>query len=95
MTQRSIALAGRLGIGELGALIDGARLLLANNTGPAHIAAAMGTPLVVLYALTNPQVSSDDVVDAAMALLREVEPRAAEQGRARRADIHMMQGATA
>jgi len=130
MTQRSIALAGRLGIGELGALIDGARLLVANNTGPAHIAAAMGTPVVVLYALTNPQhtpwrvrarvlhhdvpcrhcgksvcpqghhacllkVSPDDVVDAAMALLREVEPRAAEQGRARRADIHMMQGLTA
>jgi ADP-heptose:LPS heptosyltransferase len=29
--------------------------LIANNSGPAHIAAALGTPVVVLYALTNPQ----------------------------------------
>jgi hypothetical protein len=29
--------------------------VLANNSGPAHVAAAMGTPVVVLYALTNPQ----------------------------------------
>ena len=38
------------------------------------------------------KVAPDDVVDAAMALLREVEPRAAEPGRARRADIHVTQG---
>lgn len=50
-----ISLAGRLGIGELGALIAGARLLICNNSGPAHLAAASGTPVVVLYALTNPQ----------------------------------------
>ena len=30
-------------------------LLITNNTGPAHIAAAMDTPVVDLYALTNPQ----------------------------------------
>jgi ADP-heptose:LPS heptosyltransferase len=29
--------------------------LVANNTGPVHIAAAVGTPVVDLYALTNPQ----------------------------------------
>ena len=28
---------------------------MANNTGPVHIAAAVGTPVVDLYALTNPQ----------------------------------------
>jgi ADP-heptose:LPS heptosyltransferase len=33
----------------------GARLLLSNNSGPVHIAAALGTPVVDLYALTNPQ----------------------------------------
>ena len=31
------------------------RLLISNNTGPVHIAAAVGTPVVDLYALTNPQ----------------------------------------
>ncbi len=47
--------AGRLSLGEFGALLDGADLLIANNTGPVHIAAALGTPVVDLYALTNPQ----------------------------------------
>jgi ADP-heptose:LPS heptosyltransferase len=28
---------------------------VANNSGPAHLAAAVGTPVVDLYALTNPQ----------------------------------------
>ena len=30
-------------------------MLISNNTGPFHIAAAVGTPVVDLYALTNPQ----------------------------------------
>ena len=55
MSQPSVTLAGRLAMPELAALIGDARLLLSNNTGPAHIAAAMGTPVTVLYALTNPQ----------------------------------------
>jgi ADP-heptose:LPS heptosyltransferase len=28
---------------------------VSNNTGPVHLAAALGTPVVDLYALTNPQ----------------------------------------
>lgn len=55
MNARSHSLAGRLGLAELGALIAEADLLVCNNTGPAHIAAAVGTPVVDLYALTNPQ----------------------------------------
>lgn len=51
----AISLAGRLGLGELAALIEGARVLVANNSAPAHLAAAVGTPVVCLYALTNPQ----------------------------------------
>jgi lipopolysaccharide heptosyltransferase II len=55
MTQPSLTLAGQLDVADLAALIAEARLLLTNNTGPAHIAAATATPVVVLYALTNPQ----------------------------------------
>jgi lipopolysaccharide heptosyltransferase II len=55
MRARSESLAGALTIGELGALIARADLLLTNNSGPAHLAAALGTPVVDLYALTNPQ----------------------------------------
>lgn len=48
-------LAGRLDLADLAALLDAAPLLLAGNTGPVHLAAAVGTPVVDLYALTNPQ----------------------------------------
>ena len=43
------------GVGELAALIAEADLLIGNNSGPVHLAAAVGTPVVDLYALTNPQ----------------------------------------
>lgn len=49
------SLAGTLGIDELAAAIAIAPILLTNNTAPAHIAAAVGTPVVDLYALTNVQ----------------------------------------
>ena len=55
MGMRSRSLAGQLSLAELGALIEAADLVICNNTGPAHIAAAVGTPVVDLYALTNPQ----------------------------------------
>ena len=48
-------IASTLDFGGLAALIGKARLLIANNSAPAHLAAAMQTPVVVLYALTNPQ----------------------------------------
>jgi lipopolysaccharide heptosyltransferase II len=44
-----------LSLGELAALLTIAPLLVTNNTGPAHLAAAIGTPVVDLYALTNVQ----------------------------------------
>jgi ADP-heptose:LPS heptosyltransferase len=49
------SLAGRLDVAELAALLAQASLLVSNNTGPVHLAAAVGTPVVDLYALTNPQ----------------------------------------
>ncbi len=55
MRRPSVSLAGALSLGELAALIAGARALISNNTGPVHLAAALGTPVVDLYALTNPQ----------------------------------------
>lgn len=55
MQAPSYSLVGRLSLGELAALISLAPLLISNNTGPVHVAAAVGTPVVDLYALTNPQ----------------------------------------
>ena len=51
----TVSLAGSLDLGELLALLGRAPLLISNNTGPVHLAAAAGTPVVDLYALTNPQ----------------------------------------
>jgi lipopolysaccharide heptosyltransferase II len=55
MGVRSYSLAGYLDLAELAALLTLTPLLIANNTGPVHVAAAVGTPVVELYALTNPQ----------------------------------------
>ena len=44
-----------MSLGGLAGLIEAAPVLIANNSGPAHLAAAVGTPVVDLYALTNPQ----------------------------------------
>jgi lipopolysaccharide heptosyltransferase II len=51
----TVNLAGVLELGELAALIARTKVLISNNSGPVHIASALGTPVVDLYALTNPQ----------------------------------------
>lgn len=55
MAAPAISLAGQLKLGELASLLAGAQVTLCNNSAPAHIAAALNAPVVVLYALTNPQ----------------------------------------
>ena len=40
---------------DLVAVLSLADVLVSNNTGPAHLAALVGTPVVDLYALTNLQ----------------------------------------
>lgn len=55
MGAASQSLTGLLRLGEMAALLSFAPLLISNNTGPVHMAAALGRPVVDLYALTNPQ----------------------------------------
>jgi ADP-heptose:LPS heptosyltransferase len=49
-----LPLAGALSFAEFCALIEAADLTVTNNTGPMHMSAALQTPVVVLFALTNP-----------------------------------------
>jgi lipopolysaccharide heptosyltransferase II len=49
------ALPDGLTVAELAALLAQAAGVVANNSFAAHLAAAVGTPVVDLYALTNPQ----------------------------------------
>jgi len=51
----AVSLAGRQSCGELAALIEGAKLVLAHNSVAAQLAAAVGTPVVELHALTHAQ----------------------------------------
>jgi lipopolysaccharide heptosyltransferase II len=48
-------LADELALRDLVAVLALADVLVSNNTGPAHLAALVGTPVVDLYALTNLQ----------------------------------------
>ncbi len=52
--RETLACAGTLSFPDLCALIEAADLMITNNTGPMHIAAAVKTPVVALFALTNP-----------------------------------------
>ncbi|WP_436799003.1 HAD-IIIA family hydrolase [Micromonospora fulviviridis] len=47
-------LGGRTGLGELAAVVARAGALVVGNTGPAHLAAALGVPVVSLFAPTVP-----------------------------------------
>jgi len=61
---RALNLAGRTSLRDLMALLKLCRVLLTNDTGPMHLAAALGTPVVVPFgstsgALTGPGVPGD------------------------------------
>jgi len=49
-----VSLAGLLNLPQLIALIDRATVLVANSTGPLHLAVALGTPVVGLYPPVTP-----------------------------------------
>ncbi|MBW2279798.1 MAG: lipopolysaccharide heptosyltransferase II [Deltaproteobacteria bacterium] len=56
MQEKPVALVDPVtGLAALAALIDDARLLLTNDTGPRHIAVACGTPVVVVMGPTDPR----------------------------------------
>ncbi|WP_318307011.1 glycosyltransferase family 9 protein [Amycolatopsis solani] len=50
----AVDLGGRTTLPELAAVLSGARVVVAPNTGPAHLAAAAGTPVVSLFAPVVP-----------------------------------------
>lgn len=49
--------AGRTTLRELCALLRCCRVLLTNDTGPMHLAAALGTPVVVPFGSTSPELT--------------------------------------
>ena len=51
-------LTGRTSLRELMSLLKLCRVLLTNDTGPMHVAAAVGTPVVVLFGSTSPELTA-------------------------------------
>jgi ADP-heptose:LPS heptosyltransferase len=47
-------LAGRTSTEELFSLLAGAELVVAGDTGPLHVASALGTPVVGIFGPTDP-----------------------------------------
>ena len=47
-------LAGKTSLPEMGSILADADLLLANDSGPVHMAAAIGTPVLVVFGPTDP-----------------------------------------
>ncbi len=49
-----INFTGRTNLSELVALLKYAKIVVSNDTGPGHIAAVLGTPLVMMFSWSNP-----------------------------------------
>ncbi|AXE89593.1 glycosyltransferase family 9 protein [Streptomyces sp. Go-475] len=52
--EHALDLGGRTGAAELSGVLAGADAVVTGNTGPAHLAAAVGTPVVSLFAPVVP-----------------------------------------
>ena len=52
-----VNVAGQTSLRELMALLKCCRVLLTNDTGPMHVSAALGTPVVVPFGSTSPELT--------------------------------------
>lgn len=53
----AVNLAGRTGLRDLMQVLAACDLVLTNDTGPMHLAAALGTPVVALFGSTAPELT--------------------------------------
>lgn len=76
MAHPCVNLAGHLTLGELGALCEVADLYIGNDTGPTHVAAAVGCPTIAIFGPSDPAVSRPHPVKGQVVTLwREVGKR--------------------
>lgn len=53
----TIDLRAKLTLSQLGALLNRASLLISNDSGPVHVAAALGIPVISIFSRSNPGLS--------------------------------------
>ena len=58
MKQKPIQFAGQTSVRQLMALIKQCRLFITNDTGPMHVANALGVPIVAIFGSTNTKTTS-------------------------------------
>jgi len=54
MTSKAVNLAGQTSLAELAELFKKARIVITTDSGPMHLACAVGTPVVALFGPTDP-----------------------------------------
>jgi heptosyltransferase-2 len=71
----AVNLAGATTLRELCAALKACRVVIANDTGPMHVAAAVGTPVVGIFGSTSPELTGPGLPGASQpALLRSTAP---------------------
>ena len=55
MRYNSVNIAGRTNLQQLGAVLQNCQLFIGNDSGPMHIAAAVGTHVIGLFGPSSPQ----------------------------------------
>lgn len=57
MKYEPVSLAGRTSVGELACLLSKCSLFISNDSGPVHIACAVGTPVISIFGRNDPGLS--------------------------------------
>jgi heptosyltransferase-2 len=89
-------LAGKTSLRQLMALLKLCRVVLTNDSGPMHVAAALGTPVVVPFGSTSPELTAPGLPgDPRHQLLRSAAPCSPCFRRACPIDFRCMTGISA
>ncbi len=87
---RILDLAGRLSVKEFGALLQSAHAFLTCDTGPMHIASALGTPLIVLSGAADPNRTGPLNANSVVLIDRELSCVPCRDRVCRRGDVRCM-----
>ncbi len=69
---KPVILTGKTSLSEVAAVLSISDLLVSNDTGPAHISAALGRPTLVIFGPTNPKTTQPYPANAGI-IRKEVE----------------------